>query len=238
MGSWMFPVLLLLPSLAQSQTRLEQLEATYQANLRALDAPILQDYLRQLELLKSVMTARNRPADAKQVDAEIERVKAIASTTGVLPYTELEAALDPPAAGTASQPSATAQAPAKTAPAALPTLLAAEAFQGAPLHAKTGAIPLGSAEWRIFKLPAGTYEVLMVFATEALPLPEQLTFNLGGREFKAVVAPDRATGSPEAFRLLRICQVTLDAEVIGNTLRVTPSSTHKPLIWLKKLIIA
>lgn len=231
-----FFLILLLPLVASSQSRLEQLEATYQANLRALHAPVLQDYLRQLDLLKNQFIARNRVVDAKQVDVEIARVKSIASTTGVLPVTELEVELAPPAEGVASK--STPSTSAKGGPSTLPTLLAAEAFKSADINSKTGAIPLGSAEWRIYKLPPGTYDVLMVFGSESLAQPEQLTLGLGGREFSGSIPPDRATGSPETFRLLRLCQIKLDTEVSGSTLTVTASSTGKPLVWLKKLIFA
>src|SRR6476620_6604559 len=81
------------PAAAFSQSRLEQLESTYQANLRALHAPLLQDYIRQLDLVKSQFIARNRLTDAQQVDAEIARVRTIASTTGVFPYSEVGAAV-------------------------------------------------------------------------------------------------------------------------------------------------
>lgn len=238
-----FPLLLtlLFPLTALSQTRLDQIEATYQSNLRALHAPVLQDYLRQLELLKSQFIARNRAADARQVDTEIARVKNIVNTTGVLPYTELEAAPAPAAAGNVAK-TATAPtpplAPAKNDPTALPTLLAAEAFKGTDLNTKTGAIPLGSAEWRLYKLPAGTYDVLMIFSSETLALPELLTINIGGHEFTGVVPTDRATGSPETFRLLRLCQIKLDTEVSGTTLVLTASSQGKPVVWLKKLMFS
>jgi hypothetical protein len=159
-------------------------------------------------------------------------VKSIASTTGILPFAELE--------GSASAPESNAPkpavAPAKTAPSPLPTLLAAEAFKGGGIDAKTGALPIGNAEWRIFKLPAGTYEVLLVFATESLALPEQLVLNIGGHEFHAVIPVDRATGSPSTFRLLRLCEVTLDTEVNGGTLSIASATPDKPLVWLKKLI--
>jgi hypothetical protein len=227
-------LLLLLPHLARCQSRIDQLEATYQSNLRALDAPILQEYLRQLDFLKSQFVARNRTDDAKQVDAEITLVKSIASTTGILPFTELEGAI---AAAESNAPKPAA-APARSAPSPLPTLLAAEAFKGAGIDAKTGALPIGNAEWRIFKLPAGTYDVLLVFATESLALPEQITLNIGGHEFHAVIPVDRATGSPGTFRLLRLCEVTLDAEVNGGTLSLASATTDKPLVWLKKLIFA
>ena len=229
---------LLLPFSLRAQSRLEQMEATYQTNLRALHAPLLQDYIRQLELVKSQLIARNRVAESKHVDAEIARVKTIVSTTGVLPYSELEAALTPAAPANGSTPKIETippSSPAKQDANKLPTLLAAEA-KGAEISGKTGAIPVGSAEWRISKLPAGTYDVLMIFASEALALPEQITLNLGGQEFKASVGTDRATGSPESFRLLRLCQIKLDTEVSNSTLTLTTASTTKPLLWVKKLM--
>jgi hypothetical protein len=227
---------LLLPHVARCQSRLDQLEATYQSNLRALDAPILQDYLRQLDFLKSQLVARNRADDAKQVDAEITRMKSVASTSGIFPITELEGPMATPEPN-ALKPSAV-PAPARNDPSPLPTLLAAEAFNGQGINARTGALPIGNAEWRIFKLPAGTYDVLLVFATESLTLPEQLTLNIGGREFHAVIPVDRATGSPGTFRLLRLCEVTLDADVNGGTLSIAAATSDKPLVWLKKLIFA
>lgn len=233
-SSLLLLALLLLPQVARCQSRLEQLEATYQSNLRALEVPILQEYLRQLDSLKSQFVARNRVDDAKQVDEEITRVKSIASTTGVLPFTELEGAM----ALTASSAPKPDAAPLKKDTSSLSTLLAAEAQKGGAINPKTGAIPIGNAEWRIFKLPAGTYDVLMVFATESLPLPEQLTLTIGGHEFPAIIPVDRATGSPETFRLLRLCQVKLDTEVTGGTLSLASATPDKPLLWLKKLMFA
>jgi hypothetical protein len=231
---WLLLALLGLPLVASCQSRLDQLEATYQSNLRTLEAPILQDYLRQLDFLKNQFVARNRLDDAKQVDAEIARVKSIASTTGILPFTELEGAV----AAADTNPPKPGAGPAKSDPSPLPTLLAAEVLKGGELNAKTGAFPIGYGEWRLFKLPAGTYDVLVVFATESLALPEQLTLTIDGHEFHAVIPVDRATASPETFRLLRLCQVTLDTDVNGGTLNLAASTRGKPVLWLKKLMFA
>lgn len=236
-------VLLLGAGAAFSQSRLEQLEATYQTNLRPLHAPVLQDYARQLELLKNQLIARNRVADAKQVEAEIARVKEIATTTGVLPYTELQAALAPPvvaAAASGTPEAATTRPtppPAKAPPAsALPTLLAAEAFRGSDLDTKTSSVPIGSAEWRIFKLPAGTYDVLVIFASDALTAPQEITLNLAGKETKGSITPNNATGSPETFRVHRLCQVKVDGDVNNGTLSLTAAAQDKPAIWIKKIM--
>ncbi len=227
-----------LPASTQAQTRLEQMEATYQANLRTLHAPVIQEYLRQLELLKSRFTAANRVTDVQQVDAEISRVKQIAATTGVLPYVELEAALMPePSSPAPATPGA--EVPVAKAPLPkLPSWLAAEATQGPEISGKTGAIPLGSAEWRVNKLAAGTYDVLILFACEKLLLPEQVTVTLGGPEFKGSVSTERATGSPETFRLLKLCQVKLDTEVTGGVLTLAADSQDQSRLWVKKVMLA
>lgn len=221
-----------------AQTRLEQLEATYQANLRTLHAPILQEYVRQLELLKNKYIARGQTEAAKRADEELVRIKAIANTSGVLPYTTLEAAAA--AAASPADPGAAAAPPSPPSakPPALPTLLAAEAFKSGDMNTKTSAIPLGTAEWRIFRLPAGTYDVLVIFSSEALPLPEEIKVNLGGYEAKGSISPERATGSVETFRLHRLCQIKLDSEVSASTLTLTAAAQDKPAIWVKKLIFA
>jgi hypothetical protein len=226
----------------QQQSRLEQYEATYQANLRTLHAPLFQDYLRMLESLKVSYTSRNRLSDVRLVDAEIARMKSIMATTGVFPSTELQAALaaGPDAAAPAPatpQPAPATSPSAKSASPALPTLLAAEA-RGLAVDGKTGAVPLGSAEWQINKMPAGTFDLFMVFASDSLVLPEQVTVNLGGHDFKGAVGTDRATGSPETFRLLRLCQVTLDTEVSNVPLTLTAATKSKPVLWVKRIFFA
>lgn len=232
-----FPALMLpvfLGAQSPSPSRLEQLEATYLTNLRLLHGPVLQDYLRQLELLKTQFTLRNRMEDARQVDAEIQRVKSIISSTGVLPYPA------PPAPPAGAEPAATTS-PAVQTPensAALPAFLAAEAFKSGEMNTKLGAVPIGSAEWRVFRLPAGTYDLLVVFSCDALPLPEIVTVRIGGQQVKATITPDRATGSVESFRLLRLCSLTLDADVTSGTLAIEGSDAASARIWLRKIMFA
>lgn len=224
----------LLGAQSPSSSRLEQLEATYLANLRPLHAPVLQDYLRQLELLKSQLTLRNRMDDARQLDAEIERVKAIISTGGVLPYTA-------PTPSTAdASPAITTSPPVQTTPDAgpLPSFLAAEAYKSGDMNTKLGAVPIGSAEWRVFRLPAGTYDLLIVFSCDALPFPEIVNVRIGGQQVKATIAPDRATGSVDSFRLLRLCSLTLATDVTSGTLAIEGSDAAGARIWLRKVMFA
>jgi hypothetical protein len=218
---------------------MEQLEATYQTNLRALHAPILQEYVHQLEQLKNQLIARNRLTDAQQVDAELARIKTIATTTGVLPLVDPEPAGEPSADDAASKAATPPPSPAaKPDRRNLPTLLAAEALKSSEVNATTGAIPLGTAEWRVPRLAPGTYDVLMVYSTADLPLPEQIKLHLDGREISAAIPSDRATGSPETFRLLRLCQVKVDTEIKGGTLNISAASGDQARVWMKKIIFS
>jgi hypothetical protein len=128
-----------------AQTRLEQLEATYLANLRTIHAPILQEYVRQLELLKNRYSTRGQTEEAKRADEELVRIKAIANTSGVLPYTTLEAAAASPT-GPGAAPAPPPPPPAK--PTALPTLLAAEAFKSGDMNgASTSSLRAPMMSW-------------------------------------------------------------------------------------------
>jgi hypothetical protein len=224
-----------LPSKSGAQTRLDQSEATYQSNLKLLHAPILQDYLRKLELLKSDYTVRNRTDDAAKADAEIQRVKSILGTTGVLPYTEHERASQS-AADPATAPQTPPTAP-KPPAKPLPTLAAANAVDAAErIDTGTEALPLGRVEWTSLSIPKGTYDVLIVFSSEALPLPEQLILTIGAQEFKCVVPSDRATASPKDFRLMRLTQAEMDSDAIDVSVRLAGVSQDKQRLWIKRLI--
>jgi hypothetical protein len=78
----------------------------------------------------------------------------------------------------------------------------------------------------------------VIFSSEALPLPEEVTVNLGGYQSTGSISSERATGSVETFRLHRLCQIKLDSEVSASTLTLTAASQEKPAIWVKKLIFA
>lgn len=212
-------------------SKLEQLESTYLFSLRKFHGPVLLDYQRELERLKQQLIARNRPEDAKQVDAEIEYVKTLTTTTGVLPYTSL---IPPP--------------PAPPAPADLPpgpprrnkmpnsalTLTATEVSKTSlPMNVKADGLPLGSIEWPVSKLPAGNYDVVMLYSCAALETPEKITLNFAGKAFNVSLPIERVTGSETSYRPYRIAKITLDQDVTDSTLSVQSETPASPRLFIR-----
>ncbi|HSJ04940.1 MAG TPA: hypothetical protein VK956_20875 [Verrucomicrobium sp.] len=229
------------------QSRLEALDGTYKANLRRLHAPILQDYQRQLELLRQQMAARGRLSDAKAVDKELDQVKQLIATGGAMPYTALMPA--PPAPPAAVDPLA-AVPPGSTSPAGSGPKPNGKPNQALVLHPNTahapGGLPdvsaksvsPGTLEWLVADLPAGTYDVNMVFAVAKLDRPAEFQITLtSGPSVTALMDADRATGSDQTFRIFRLGRLTLDRNVINEVLQLR-SSLPPGQLQLKNLIFA
>ncbi|MEY4484093.1 MAG: hypothetical protein RL693_1545 [Verrucomicrobiota bacterium] len=221
---------------APSVSKLEQLESTYLFSLRRFHAPVLLDYQRELERLKQQLIAKSRPEDAKHVDAEIEYVKTLATTTGVLPYTAL---IPPP--------------PVQPAPADLPpgpplrrnkmpnaalSLNVAEASKTSlPLNAKVDGLPLGSIEWPVSKLPAGNYDVVMLFSCAALDKPEKITLNFAGKVSSTILPVERVTGADSSFRPYRIAKITFDQDVTDSTLSIQSEEPASPHLYIRGIAL-
>lgn len=224
-------------SITPTVTRLEQLDSTYLISLRKFHGPVLLDYQRELERLKQLLIARNRPDDARHVDAEIEYVKTLITTTGVLPYTAL---IPPPP----EQP-----APADLA-SSLPrnrkkmpdtpalSLSAAETSRSSlPMNAKAEGLPIGSAEWPVKKLPAGNYDVVMFFSCASLEKPEKITLRFAGQEFNTTLPIERATGADLNYRPYRIAKIVLDQDVTDGTLSIQGEAPDSPHLFIRGIFL-
>ncbi len=75
--------------------RLDQLDSTYSTNLRLYHAPVILDYLRELEKLRQSYAAKGSNDEAAQVQAEIDKAKKLSTSTGLLSYDPLKPAADP-----------------------------------------------------------------------------------------------------------------------------------------------
>lgn len=218
----------LIESFVPPEARLEMMEKTYAANLRPVHMPLMQDYLRELDLLKTKMTASGRTADAQAVDAEIARVRQAMATTGVFPYmTEKPPETDAPKEGPAAPES-------KPSPRAVLTLEAHKA-SGVNL-VPGGTVPLGTLEWTVEKLAAGTYDVAMVYACAPLAGPEQFSLTFSGTTYPFTLPAERATGSSEEFRIFRLGTIAVDKEVAGGTFRLQ-SATPTPKLLIRSVIL-
>jgi hypothetical protein len=233
----------LLETFVPPEARLEMMEKTYATNLRPIHSPVMQDYLRELDLLKSKMTASGRAADAMAVEAEITRIRQAMGTTGVFPYEKADDASSPaadPAKPSGSGPGAPdAGKPAPdSAPRAVLTLQAAKANGGMAASSGTGnAAPLGSLDWTVEKLAAGTYDVAAVYACPALDTPELITMSLAGTTQVFTMPADRATGSDKDFRIFRLGTITIEKDVAVGNVHLQSSSTT-PRLFIRSVILS
>ncbi|CAN5730728.1 hypothetical protein BH11VER1_BH11VER1_27600 [soil metagenome] len=215
-------------------SKLEQLESTYLFSLRKFHGPVLLDYQRDLERLKQQLIARSRPDDAKYVEAEIEYIKTLSTTTGVLPYTAL---IPPPPASVQPSPAAdTAPGPLRRnkMPTAALSLNATEASKTSlPLNAKTEGLPLGAIEWPVSKLPAGNYDIVMLYACTALDKPEKIALTFAGKNFNATLPVDRVTASDTLYHPYRLAKVMLEQDVANSTLSIQSESPASPHLFVK-----
>ncbi len=222
----------LIESFTSPEARMEMLEKTYATNLRPIHGPVMQDYLRELELLKTKMTASGRAVDALVVDAEIARVRQAMATTGVFPFNGTEPV--------AADPAKVATSP-ETKPASNTSSRAALTLQAAKATGSTvaagGAAPLGTLEWPVEKLPAGTYAVAVVYACPSLDSPDQITLSIPGSVQNFTLPADRSTGSEKDFRIFRLGTITLDKDIVAGSVRLQ-SASPMPRLWIRSVILS
>lgn len=224
-------------SITPTVTRLAQLDSTYLFSLRKFHGPVLLDYQRDLERLKQLLIARNRPDDAKHVDAEIEYVKTLITTTGVLPYTAL---IPPPPEQPAPENSSFIPPRGRKKMPDTPALSlnAAETNRSSlPMNAKAEGLPIGSAEWPVKKLPAGNYDVVMFFSCASLEKPEKITLRFAGQEFNTALPIERVTGSDLNYRPYRIAKIVLDQEVTDGTLSIQGEAPASPHLFIRGIFL-
>jgi hypothetical protein len=213
---------------APMPSKLETLEATYLANLRKLHAPVLLDYQRQLELLRQQLTARGRLEDIRAIDVELEQVKRLSASTGILPYTAL---LPPPPAPPLVPETPPGEPPPRPLRvAATLTLQANESIN--PTSAKV--LPLGKIEWKVPSLPAGRYDVVMVYSAPILLQPESVTATIGGQQITTSLNQDRITKSAENMAVFRLGTVSLERDILSEPF-VLQAASLSPLINVRSV---
>lgn len=222
--------------------RLEQLDNTYSSNLRKYHAPIIQDYLASLEKLRQAMAQRNRADDSAAVQAEIDRVKSISAGSGLLPYDVLKPESE---TGMASSPKPPAGPPLrKTAPAGAIILAASAAKKSSPDPATLAerpdgrAVPVGSAEWRVEKIPAGDYRVLILYSCAGRPADSTIVARLGLGRVQRTLTDADATGGVNEFRISRLGLLKVEKDVIDKTLTLQNSDPASAAIWVRQIIIS
>ncbi|QIF02749.1 hypothetical protein [Roseimicrobium sp. ORNL1] len=232
------PQVPVLETFVPPEARLEMMEKTYATNLRPIHSPVMQDYLRELDLLKSKMTASGRAADAVAVEAEIARIRQAMTTTGVFPYEKADDASSSadPAKGSGAAPDAAKPAPDSSSRAVL-TLQAAKANGGMATTGGANAAPLGALDWTVEKLVAGTYDVAAVYACPALDTPELINVSIAGNARVFTLPADRATGSDKDFRIFRLGTITIEKDVAAGTMHLQ-SQSPSPRLFIRSVILS
>jgi hypothetical protein len=228
------------PSLSPAQ-RLEQLDGTYSSNLRKYHAPVILDYLRELEKLRQSYTAKGSNDEAAQVQAEIDKAKKLSTSTGLLSYDPLK---PPPPKGEVppGNDPQRGKGPRKFSPDAI--MLATSSAINANPSADTvkprpddTALPIGHAEWHVEKIPAGIYEVMLI--CNMMENSEKMTVQatLGSLSVERKLPPSGTKGSTD-FKVFRVGTITLDQDMTDAVLALESSEPFKPCIWVRNVILS
>jgi hypothetical protein len=224
--------------------RLEHLDNTYSSNLRKYHAPIIQDYLVSLEKLRQTMAQRNHTDETAAVQAEINRVKSIGAGSGLLPYEVLKPA--PPENKTSKTPAPNPPADKllkKGAPAGAILLAAAAAKKSSPDPSRLAerpdgrAVPVGSAEWRIDRIPAGDHRISILYSCAGKPADSAIVARLGQNSVQHALTAAHATGGVNEFRIARLGVISLEKDGAGENLVLENSDPASAAIWVRQVII-
>jgi hypothetical protein len=218
--------------------RLDQLDSTYATNLRLYHAPVILDYLRELEKLRQSFVTQGRDKDAARVLSEIEKTKKLSVSTGLLSYDPLKpqeekSAKDKPSpsgkerhfspdAITLGGELATNVSPPVDAIKQLPNFK---------------ALPIGHAEWHVDKIPAGIYELMLICSMTDDSAKTSVQATLGTLTAERKLPPKAGSGGINDARVFRVGTFTLDQDLLNTTLTLESSNPTHPSLWVRNLVL-
>ena len=228
---------------AANPSRLQQLEATYQVNLRSLDTPILRDYQRELERLKQNLNMQGRASDAAQVDAELNRMKKASTTTGILVYEPPKP--PPPPPGDGPGPPMPKKRPDDPMGRLGPDTVVLAAKDAAQSSAPSSMPDAPRMPW-YWAAPVGTIPICLQVPMRfgcSTPAPKSrpgasLTATINGLKINRPLPADLATSSDQSFRLLRLGQFTQDRDANAIPLTLLADATGTDPIWIRGVVVA
>lgn len=206
--------------------RLQQMESIYQKELSARHIPLLGKYLVELQRQAAAAT------DKAPYEAEIARVQQIISSGGVV---DLIAAQQPQTGTMPMPPPPPVPPERKQALIALPPALAATTTPSAAPDSATAKV--SEAEWRIERIAAGTYDVLLEYSCPELDAPLPVAVEFAAQSLEKTLEADRGTKDDQTFRIFRVGSLTLTGDQRGETLRLVVGDKSSPKLILKNLLI-
>ena len=204
--------------------KLEQLEATYQTNLRERHRLIIQQYLSDLR------NAQALAADAASQAAfaqEITRVTDL-SIDGTIPLTQEKSSAPAPANKKGER--------ILNSRGMAMSLDAAEAVPAQPAGAVHVAI--GEASWRLSKIPAGSYDLVAEYVCPAIPEDAHLYVDYAGEKIIRPLRDTHTTTDMSTYRVMRIARITLKEDAVDQTLVFRATATSAPWFFVKRVLIA
>lgn len=210
-------------------SRLQQMEDIYRKELSTRHIPLLGKYLAELQRL----SAQNGPGKEAYM-AEISRVQQIISSGGVVDLVAAQQAQ----AGNAAMPAPPTPAIPPERKQALIALAPSLAQSFVPEAKPEAAAALVSqAEWRIERIDAGEYDVLLQYSCPDLKDPVAVRVELAGQSVEKVLDAERATQDDKTFRISRLGTLNLAGDHRGETLRLLAGDKNNPKIILKSVLI-
>lgn len=225
------------PEPIDATTRLSQLDLIYQQQLRARHIPLLSKYLTDLQ------SEAARAADPAPYQQEITRVQALISSGGVIDLVSAAQELSSPT--TPGQPSPTPP-PDKPALAekvgksvlSLTPSLARSILPMPEGSASPMAAAIGRLTWKIDALPAGSYEVILHYASMDPMASVPVVVEFAGQKLEALIDKDRATKNSRSYRLMRLGRLKLESAAIGDELVLAAGGTDTASLLVRHLHIS
>lgn len=212
----------------------QQLEATYQAELKKIHLPLLSGYVADLQYL----AAQSRNAETTvAVNEELRRVQAIINAGGVIDLARIAAELNNTA------PPGEPAPPAVVPPAgrALITLSPALAARIEPAPApgdNLESVPVVKIAWNIEALPKGAYELVAQCSVTELDGAASLQITCDHQQLDFPLLNRHLAAGPGDFRLLRLGRLELPLDIKDTPLELMVSPEDARVrIRLRQLFI-
>lgn len=205
--------------------KLDQLEATYQTNLRERHRVIIQQYLTEL---RNAQTVAPDAASKEAFAQEIARITDLSTTGGPIPLTQ-ETSSSPAPANKKGERIMSSRGMAMS-------LDPEEALPAVPAGAAHVAI--GEASWRLSKIPAGSYDLVAEYVCPAIPENAHLYLDYAGEKIVRPLRDTHTTADMSTYRVMRIARITLKEDAVDQTLVFRATATSAPWFFVKRVLIA
>lgn len=205
----------------------QQLESTYQNELKKIHIPLLSSYVNDLTRL----AAQSRSAEATvAINRELKEMQAIITSGGVVDLGKPPGTVEPPApAGPPAPPRAKGDSLLSLTPDSAREVTPAP---GTPVPQTVTAQKLA---WTVETLPAGKYEVICQGGITALDTPASLTLQAGDQLLKFPFAKRHIAADSGSLRLIRIGVLDLPADVSQMPLILAIDSPSANLVFRQLL---